>query len=154
METTISLWLYMCCRNECYRMRMQGLPADEHLHARPQLLGLPTSSPGRSCHDDCAECRFMPGRGPADRPASHWGEASHAAAHQVGHTQEDRAPLEEHSRPGVCQCPLDALADLACVLHLLCPWVPQATRSPCPARRALLPIGWSNGAPRALLGAK
>ena len=132
----------------------QGLPADERLHAHPQPLGLPTLGPGESCHDNYAECRLMPGGGPADHPASHWGKASHAGAHQVGHTPEERASLEERGGPGVLQRPLGAPADLAHVLHLLCPWVPQATRSPCPAQRAPLPISWSDGTPRALLGAE
>ena len=133
---------------------MQGLPVDERLHACPQPLGLPVPGPGKSCHDDYAECRLVPGEGPADHPASYWDEVSHAGDHQVGHTQEERSPLEEGGHPGVRQRPLGALADHNRVLCLLCPWVPQATGSPCLARRALLPIGWSNGAPRALLGAE
>ena len=116
--------------------------------------------PGELCQDDYAECRLMPGGGPADHPASHWGEASHAGAHQVGYTQEERTPLEEHICPGVRWRPLGAPVNLACILHLLCPWVLQATHSPvwpgmrCVAWHALLPIGCSNGAPRALLGAE
>ena len=113
---------------------------DEHLCTRPQPLGLPKPDPGESCHDDCAECRVMPGRGPVDHPASHWGEASHAGTHQVGHTQEERAPLEKSSHPGMHRRPLGTPADLACILRLLCPWVPQATRSPYPAWHAPLPI--------------
>ena len=133
---------------------MQGLTVIECLRNCPQLLGLPTPGPGDSCHDDYAECRLMPGGGPADHPASHWGEASHAGAHQVGHTQEEHAPLEERGCPGMSPHCLGVPADLDRVLHFLCPWVPQATRSPCPAQRAPLPIGWSDGAPRALLGAE
>ena len=53
--------------------------------------------PGESFHDGCSECRLVPGGGPADHPASHWGEASHAGAHQVGHTQEECVPLEERA---------------------------------------------------------
>ena len=133
---------------------MQGLPADERLHACPQPLGLPAPGPDESCHDNCTERRLKLGGGPADHSASHWGEASHVGAYQVGHTQEKHAPLEECGRLGVRRCPLCTPADLAHVLHLLCPWVPQATHSPCPARRTPLPIGWSNGTPRVLLGAE
>ena len=111
-------------------MRTQVLPADECLRAHPQPLGLPAPGPRESCHDDYAECRLMPGGGPADHPASHWGEASHAGAHQVGHTQEEHAPLEKRGHPGVHQRRLDAPADLARVLHLLCPWVPRLPASP------------------------
>ena len=89
-----------------------------------------------------------------DHPASHWGEASHAGAYQVGHTQEERAPLKQGSCPGVRRHPLGTPANLARILRLLCPWVPQATGSLCWARRVPLPIGWSDGAPRALLGAE
>ena len=82
---------------------MQGLTADKRLHAQPQPLGLPMPSLGESCHDDYAECRPVPGGGQEDHPASHWGEVAHAGAHQVGHTQEQRAPVEERCPPGVCQ---------------------------------------------------
>lgn len=133
---------------------MQGLPVDERLHAHLQLLGLPVPSPGKSCHNDYTECRLVPGRGPADHLASHRGEALHAGAHQVSHTQEERAPLEELGCPGMCRCPLGTPANLVHVLHLPCPWVPQATHAPCPAWHAPLPIGRSDGVPRALLGDK
>ena len=96
----------------------------------------------------------MPGEGPADHPASHWGGASDAGAHQLGHTWEERASLEERGCPGVRQYPLGIPANLAYILRLLCPWVPQATGSPSLARRAPLPIGWSDSALRALLGAE
>ena len=41
----------------------------------------------------------MPGGRPADHPASHWGKVAHAGAHQVEHTQEEHAPLEELGPP-------------------------------------------------------
>ena len=72
---------------------MQGLPADERLHVYPQPLDLPMPGPGESCHDDYTECRLMPGGSPADHPASHWGKASQAGAHQVGHTQDERCEV-------------------------------------------------------------
>ena len=133
---------------------MQDLTADEHLCACPQPLGLPTSGPGKSCHDDCTERRLVPGGGPADHPATHWGEVAHAGAHQVGHTQEERAPVEERCPPGMCQRLWGMPANLTGVLHVLRLLVPQAIGSPCPVRRVLLPIGWNDGTPRALLGAK
>ena len=90
----------------------------------------------------------------ADHPASQWGKVSHAGGHQVGHTQEERAPLEKRIPPGVHRYPWGTPVDLARVLCLLRPRVPQAVGSPCLAPRAPFLIGWSDGTPRALLGAK
>ena len=134
-------------------MRTQDLSADERPRARPQPLGLPTPGPGESCRGHYAECRSVPCGGPADHPASHGGELVHARHDQVDQHQDERdPPVEERAHPAVRWHACGALAELACVLCLLC-CVPRATGALCPTKRMPLPIGWSDGMERALLSA-
>ena len=121
-------------------MQTQGLPGDKCLRAHPQPLGLPMPGPGESCHDHYAECRLMPGGGPADHPASHWGEASDAGAHQVGHAQEECAPLEERGRPAMRQhsWALRPTSPASCVYSVLgCPRLPAPPVRPGERRSPL-----------------
>ena len=90
----ISLCVGMCCRT-----RVQGVPVHERASARPQPLSLPTPGPREAYHGDCAEYRPIPGGGPADKPASHWGEVIYAGDRQVNHDQEERMPPVEECAP-------------------------------------------------------
>ena len=125
---------------------MQDLSADERPRARPQLLGLPTPGPGKSCRGHYAECRSVPYGGPADHPASHGDELVHARRDQVDQHQDERdPPVEERACPAVRRHARGTLAELARVLRLLCRCVPWATSALCPSKCILLPIGWSDG---------
>ena len=99
---------------------MQGVPVYERMSARPQPLNLPMPGPHEAYHGDCAEYRPIPGGGPADDPASHWGEVVYAGNHQVDHDQEECVPpIEELAPPGAGPHTCGALTDLAHAL-LLC----------------------------------
>ena len=70
----------------------------------PQPLRLPTPGPHKAYHGDCTEYRPIPGRGPADNPASHRGEVIYTGDCQINHNQEERIPpVEECAPPGACQ---------------------------------------------------
>ena len=85
-------------------MQAQGMPVNERICARPQLLSLPMPGPRKACHDNCAEYRPISGRGPADNPASHWGEFVYASYCQVNHDHDERIPPgNEHAPPDMCQ---------------------------------------------------
>ena len=94
--------------------------AHEPTSARPQPLSLPTSGPCKAYHGDCAEYRPIPGRVPADNPASHPGEVVYAGDRQVNHDQEECVPpIEGHAPPGMGRHAHGAPTDLTRTL-LLC----------------------------------
>ena len=71
----------------------------EHASTRPQPLSLPTPGPCKAYHCDCAEYRPIPGGGPADNPASHWGKVVHAGNHQVNDNHDEHVPSGEQRAP-------------------------------------------------------
>ena len=111
--------------------------------------------PGKACLDDYTDCKPVPGGGPADHPASHGGKLVHARHNQVDQYQDERdPPVKERAHPAARQRTRGALAKLARVLRLLCRCMPRATGIPGSTKYAPLPIGWSDGTPRVLLGAE
>ena len=87
--------LSLACLLVCCRTHTQGMPVNKRASARPQPLSLPTPGPCKAYHDDCAEYRLIPGGGPVDNPASHWGKVVYNGDGQVDHDQEERVlPIE------------------------------------------------------------
>ena len=85
-------------------MWVQGIPVYERASAHPQPLSLPMPGPCEAYHGDCAEYRPIPGGGPVDNPASHWGKVVYAGDRQVDHDQEEHVPpIEERAPPGTGQ---------------------------------------------------
>ena len=85
----------------CCRTRVQGVPVHERTNAHPQLLSLPMPGLCEAYHRDCTAYRPIPGGGPADSLASHWGKVVYPGNHQVNHDQDERVPpVEECTPPG------------------------------------------------------
>ena len=96
---------------------------DERAGAHPQPLSLPTPGPCEACQGDRAEYRFVPCRGPADGPTSHWGELIYAGHCQVNHDQDERdPPAKERARPAMGRHMCGASTELAHILLLCVRW--------------------------------
>ena len=110
---------WSCLLHTCCRMWVQGNPVNECMYPHPQPLSLPTPGPCKAYYHDCTENRHIPGRGPADNPASLQGKVVYIGNYQLNHNQEECIPLgEECGPPEACRRALHMPVHLACALHL------------------------------------